>query len=132
MRLQLVLNALHAEVFNREPGAILVNVVAKAELKRYSGEEGFLEFSFKLMVSSRIGQITSDGSFILVAENEEERNALEKLAEESKKKVPVHVIQNIVLNLQPLILIIEKEMGMPITPLTMQMAEEEKVSTLYQ
>jgi len=128
----LVLNALHAEVFNREPGAILVNVVAKAELKRYSGEEGFLEFSFKLMVSSRIGQITSDGSFILVAENEEERNALEKLAEESKKKVPVHVIQNIVLNLQPLILIVEKEMGMPITPLMMQMAEEEKVSTLYQ
>lgn len=128
----MVLNALHAEVFNREPGAILVNVVAKAELKRYSGEEGFLEFSFKLMVSSRIGQITSDGSFILVAENEEERNALEKLAEESKKKVPVHVIQNIVLNLQPLILIVEKEMGMPITPLMMQMAEEEKVSTLYQ
>jgi len=132
LRSQLVLNALHAEVFNREPGAILVNVVVKAELKRYSGEEGFLEFSYKLVVSSRVGQITSDGSFILVAESEEERSALEKLAEESKKKVPQNIIQGIVLGAQPLILLIEKEMGLPITPLMMQVVEEEKTSTLYQ
>lgn len=57
---------------------------------------------------------------------------MEKLAEESKKKVPQNVIQGIVLGAQPLILLIEKEMGLPITPLMMQVVEEEKTSTLYQ
>jgi len=127
----MLVNVVHAEVVNRAPGNVVVNISVNVELRRYSAEEGLIEFDYKIAVSSRIGQVSVSGSLFMFAETEEDRRELRRLAEESKKGVPQHIAQIIVLNSEPLILLIEKEMGMPITPI-LPIEEPRSGVSLYQ
>jgi hypothetical protein len=139
MRPALYLDGVHAEVLDRTPGEAVVNVSIKVDLERYSAEDRSAEFRYKLVVSSRIGQISMTGTLVLLADSDIDLEELEKIAYESRRNaVPATIFQLIIFNLQPLLLHVEKEMGMPITPLLPGHVEqrkeerEEKKVLLYQ
>jgi len=131
MHIQICINRVYAEVLNRSLGDVRINISVKIELQRFSAEIGAIEFVYRIEIMSRVGHIAVDGVMTMFAESDNDREELKRLAEESKKGVPPYIAQIIVLNVEPLVLILEKEMGMPITPIILQM-DEDKGALLYQ
>ena len=118
-------SSIHADVLERTADAVVAKVEIGTKLLKYSKEDMVCEYSFKLTVSSAAGQVSLSGELYMLAEAEDELLELSKLVEESKKGgAPPQVIEAISLLATPLLTHIEKEMGLPITPLFLKHKQE--------
>jgi len=129
---QMVVNRIKARVINRTPSEeVIISTSVNIELKRFVAEDGFVEYAFQIEISSQFGEIVVNGSLVLVASTEEEAKELAKVIEESENGVPRFVYEYIVSNMNPLITLIEKEMGLPIEPVQVDEDDGNNKNLLY-
>lgn len=130
MQAHIIITSIHAHADESEGSVDVVKVRLDITLERFSRDDRECEYKFRVQVLAGVGEIDMAGVLYLRAETEDELKELSRMAIESKKEmIPDQVIHTVMLLVTPLLTHIEKEMGIPITPLTP--APREK-SLMYQ